>query len=303
MANFCIMRVKKLKQNANVGASIQHALRLRETPNSDITRTDENWCNFKGSPEEQLKAAMSVYKSKLPEKVRKNGVRAVELMMTASPESFKKMSATQYLNACDNWARKTFGKDNICFIAHHYDEKTPHTSIILVPRDDKGRLNCRFYLGGRDKLQALQTDFYQTVGKEFGLNRGIQGSKAKHKDIKTYYSEIQALDAKFSLPKRQFLEGEEEYQKRAKIALRPVLAPLVGLENEKLKFKQEVSNSLKYLKSEKARLEDEKQEIKNIKDTYYALKYNSPEFLRRKADELEQQKKNQTKERKQGYER
>lgn len=71
----------------------------------------------------------------------------------------------------------------------------------------------------------------------------------------------------------------------------------------KLRFKQEVSNSLKYLKSEKARLEDEKQEIKNIKDTYYALKYNSPEFLRRKADELEQQKKNQTKERKQGYER
>jgi len=37
----------------------------------------------------------------------------------------------------------------------------------------------------------MQTDFAEKVGAQFGLERGIEGSKAKHQTIKQYYAKIQ----------------------------------------------------------------------------------------------------------------
>lgn len=208
MSNFCILRAEKLKTFQNVAASIAHHLRTRETPNADLDRIEQNYYypnkyenqndkrhienNDPAIREAMKRKALVDFKSKLPDKVRKNAVLAVELLMTLSPEAAQKpdFNAEKFCDCATNWAHQNFGKDNIYFIAYHLDEKTPHVSVQLVPKDDKGKLNCRHYLGGRGKLRALQDSFAEEMGKYFGLERGVKGSKAQHQKVKRFYNAI-----------------------------------------------------------------------------------------------------------------
>ena len=222
---YCIMRTRKLKTDGNVGASVKHALRTRETPNADPDKTPDNY----RWPEDE-RAAMARYRDLLPEKVRKNGVRAVELMMTASPEAYKTMDAEAYLRACDEWARQTFGASNVVQIVHHYDETTPHTSVMVVPIDPKGHLNARHYLGGRDKLRALQDSFWQAVGKPYGLERGVRGSRAKHRTIRAYYGSAMAIEASLQPPKRRLMETDDQYRDRYREQIQPLYEQLIDVE-------------------------------------------------------------------------
>lgn len=256
MSNFCIMRIKKLHSNSNVGGAISHHLRTRETDNADPELMKNNWFFPNDYPtdqngktdksvnadlqfrKDQQQKAMAMYKKRLPEKVRKNGVRAVEFMMTVSPEVMqrKDFNATKYLNACSNWAREKFGKENVFFIAYHRDETTPHVSLLLTPIDENGKLNARKFFGGRDKMSALQDDFYNSVGKEFGLDRGIKGSKAKHQTIKSYYEkqnqkdqELEKLaeDISQNLPQKKFGQSAESYQQEKEKFIQEKLKPVV----------------------------------------------------------------------------
>ena len=61
----------------------------------------------------------------------------------------------------------------------HRDETTPHLVAYVVPIDQKGKLNCKEFLGGRAKLNKMQTDFANQV-KDLGLTRGKEGSKSRH---------------------------------------------------------------------------------------------------------------------------
>ena len=61
----------------------------------------------------------------------------------------------------------------------------------VVPRDpESGRLNAKRWLGGARALRDMQTEFVQDVGQQHGLERGIEGSKAKHTTIKQHYAAI-----------------------------------------------------------------------------------------------------------------
>ena len=210
MANFCIFRTAKLKADGNVSASIQHALRVRDTPNADPKI--ENWTNlnFKGEdgkshiPDNAYEQAMARFRKTLPKKIGKGRVPCIELMMTVSPEVMAKpgFKITDYLNDCDHWAEEVFGKENVFFKAHHKDEKTPHTSIFIVPKVTKKYkdghteeiLAAKQWLGGREKLSKLQDDFFEKVGKKYGLDRGIKNSKARHQTQKKYYAKINQLE-------------------------------------------------------------------------------------------------------------
>lgn len=298
MGNFCIMRTQKLKTDGSVGASVHHALRTRETPNANKDLTSHNWCNWQGTPEENQKKAMASYRSKLPEKVRKNGVRAIELMMTFSPDSIKDKDKVAYLNACDDWAKKTFGEKNIFLVTHHYDEKTPHTSILLVPIDPKGNLNARHFIGGtRDRMSELQDDFAQEVGKTFNLERGIKGSRAKHETIKNFYAKVQKLDQAINPPKKHFFESEEKYKEKYKEQIAPLVAKSLGADqykdrvekleknwNEKLttaidkNLAAAVATETKRLNQENQKLKQENEKLKKEKNRLYNGIYKNAEF-------------------------
>ena len=111
MADFCIMRVKKL-HSTNVAASIEHALRTRETLNAAPEKLPMNWNSIterKGTAEQAKKAALSKYRKKLPDKIRKNAVHMLEFMCTFSPDTTAKFKKNEYLNAADKWISQKFG--------------------------------------------------------------------------------------------------------------------------------------------------------------------------------------------------
>lgn len=223
MANFCIMRTAKLRTDGNVAGSISHALRARETPNADPNV--ENWTNLnvKGEdgkshiPENAFDQAMARFRKTLPKKIGKGRVPCVELMMTVSPEVMARpdFKITSYLNDCDQWAEETFGKENVFLKVHHKDEKTPHSSIFIVPKVIKKYkdghteevLAAKQWLGGREKLSKLQDDFYEKVGKKYGLERGIKNSKAKHQTQKKYYAKINQFEKELAEFSANLLEN------------------------------------------------------------------------------------------------
>lgn len=319
MSNFCIMRIKKLHSNSNVGGAISHHLRTRETDNADPELMKNNWFFPNDYPtdqngktdksvnadlqfrKDQQQKAMAMYKKRLPEKVRKNGVRAVEFMMTVSPEVMqrKDFNATKYLNACSNWAREKFGKENVFFIAYHRDETTPHVSLLLTPIDENGKLNARKFFGGRDKMSALQDDFYNFVGKEFGLDRGIKGSKAKHQTIKSYYEkqnqkdqELEKLaeDISQNLPQKKFGQSAESYQqekeKFIQEKLKPVVKKTIVAEqtDKRLKGLQENFETLVQTKTNCA-VAEQTEQIRAEKDNLYNAIWSSKISVRGKNGE------------------
>ena len=97
-----------------------------------------------------------------------------------------------YFDQAEKWLKERHGAENVIAVTRQYDETSPHVCAYVVPIDPKGKLNCSHFLDGREKLTQMQTDFADKVGRQFGLERGIEGSKAKHKTIKQYYAEIQA---------------------------------------------------------------------------------------------------------------
>ena len=319
MSNFCIMRIKKLHSNSNVGGAISHHLRTRETDNADPELMKNNWFFPNDYPtdqngktdksvnadlqfrKDQQQKAMAMYKKRLPEKVRKNGVRAVEFMMTVSPEVMqrKDFNATKYLNACSNWAREKFGKENVFFIAYHRDETTPHVSLLLTPIDENGKLNARKFFGGRDKMSALQDDFYNSVGKEFGLDRGIKGSKAKHQTIKSYYEkqnqkdqELEKLaeDISQNLPQKKFGQSADSYQQEKEKFIQDKLKPIVKKTivaeqtDKRLKGLQENFENLVQTKTNCA-VAEQTEQIRAEKDNLYNAIWSSKISVRGKNGE------------------
>lgn len=190
MPNFAIMRCKKLNSLGNVAASLKHAYRERETPNADPDRTPRNDLGEARSTSE----AMGKLRDRLPESRRKDAVLAVEYMMTASPDWWKTASReqqAQFFDRAKQWLRDKYGPDNIVAEVIHRDETSPHLSAFVVPLTADGRLSAKEYIGNKAQMTKDQT-LFATKMRDLGLERGLEGSKARHKTIQRYYAELQA---------------------------------------------------------------------------------------------------------------
>jgi hypothetical protein len=195
---YCIMRTAKIKSRVSLTLAVQHNTRERKPPNADPERTPQNWTQG-GSVQDVMKK----YEELLPEKVRKNAVHAVEVVISFSPEwQATEEKKEAYLKDADAWAKETFGGEGNCLlISHHLDELTPHTHILLMPLKD-GKLNCKSFLGGpKTRLEALQSDFFEKVGKKYGLERGQprKTTEARHEphSLKKAAEEIEKRRAVF----------------------------------------------------------------------------------------------------------
>jgi hypothetical protein len=201
---FCILRLQKIKSMTGLRRSFKHTFREQKTPNADSDRLSLN-VNLEASNSNE---AMSLFHNRLPSKLRKNGVLAVEHVVTASPEFFRgksKKEINDYFSRAIGFFNKHWGQENVLSANIHYDEKTPHMHLFVCPIDDKtGRLNCRKWLGARDSLSKLQDSFHDDVGSSVGLKRGLKGSKANNQKLKNYYKNISLVESleKFNLPSK-----------------------------------------------------------------------------------------------------
>lgn len=182
---FAILRTAKLKSFGEIGGSLSHNYRTRFTPNADSKRLEKNENDIKNCSE-----AMNAIKARLPEKLRKNGVLCVEYLITASPdwEGWNTTKEKAFFDKSVEFLKAKHGAENVITTSIHRDETTPHLVAYVVPIDSNGKLNARHFLGGKQKLSQMQTDFADEVQK-FGLDRGKTNSKAQHKTIQHYYED------------------------------------------------------------------------------------------------------------------
>ena len=227
--SFAILRTAKLKSFGEIGGSLSHNYRDRPTPNanSQLTQNNENSLS-------SAELVMSAIKDKLPEKRRKDAVLCVEYLITASPDwvGWHKSDEQKYFDDAKRWLEYRHGKDNVIATTIHRDESTPHMIAYVVPLVD-GKLNAKKFLGGREKLSKMQTDFADNVGKSVGLVRGLEGSKAEHQTIKQYYANVNTAvkispDVVLDVPEKRLLESKESYENRVFEVLDQTVSPLLN---------------------------------------------------------------------------
>lgn len=196
-----ICRLEKIHTVQQLAAVGKHNTRAHNTDNADPARRHLNRI-LVGSPD-IAGDLLQRYKAWGIEKFRKNGVLAVEMVLSFSPTWIKaedgvylhdaKQKVSGWVSACVKWAQSRFG-ENLVSCIYHGDETTPHLHLVLgVGYQDKKR-NCKRlsadrYFGSRAKLSQLQTDHADAVA-HLGLKRGMQGSKAKHQTLRQFYREV-----------------------------------------------------------------------------------------------------------------
>ena len=114
-------------------------------------------------------------------KIKDDAVLITSFILGSDKEFFERITAEQqkqFFADCTDFFSERYGKENVISAVVHLDESTPHLHFNLMPVTG-GRL-CAKELFDRAALKELQTDFYEVVGKKYGLKRGKEGSTAKH---------------------------------------------------------------------------------------------------------------------------
>ena len=184
MAAYSIIRIGKLKSWGAVAGAVSHNARQRETPNADPSALGKNRFLIGSSDDDPV----AVCKARLAnQKVRKNAVYGVDGFLGASPEYFRPDTPDQYgaanqerldawVKASVDWLKDKYG-DRVINAVLHLDEATPHIQFLLLPLDDKGKLNCRALFGGKKYvLSQLQSDYAQAVSHLGLLTRQLNVS-------------------------------------------------------------------------------------------------------------------------------
>lgn len=131
--SFAILRCAKIKTLGNMGASLQHTFRERDTPNADTRRTPDNTILVGGDTSQ---AVLDAWKDRAPEKIRSNAVHGLEYFVGGSPEALKAMSRQEqdaYFSAALDWLKARHGAENVLSAVIHRDETTPHMTVMTIP--------------------------------------------------------------------------------------------------------------------------------------------------------------------------
>jgi len=130
-----VFGVVKLQTDDAISAAGNHNLRNFFHPrNADPARLADN-IYYHGSKDSDILALVNnrIAAAGIT-KVRKNALKAIELIYSAGPEFFKKIkSRDDWVKDCLAHAYREFGKENVVFSILHLDETTPHLHVIVVP--------------------------------------------------------------------------------------------------------------------------------------------------------------------------
>ena len=188
-------------------------------------------------------------------KVGTNQVKAIRVLLTGSNKDMKQMETDGRLDGWCNdnlkWLRETYGERNKAIrkwpgeasggrtvgTAVRQDEKTRHIHATIIPivtgerrkarkEEQNGKKKyrkkntqdvrlCADDVMARHKLKHYQDTYAQAMSK-YGLQRGIDGSLAKHISTMQYYKELVEQQDSLQENIETLLGLEEEAQKKLK---------------------------------------------------------------------------------------
>ena len=181
-AQYAILRFAKYK-GPEIGRIEAHNERTKETyasnPDVDTNRSQLNFHlvtpqrSYRAEAEKQIAAAGC--------RTRKDSVRVVETLITASPEFFRGKKPEEiraFFNLALDFIKSKQSPETIISAVVHMDEKTPHMHLSFVPLTQDGRLSAKDILGNKKNLTKWQDDFWKFMVRKYpDLERGESASE------------------------------------------------------------------------------------------------------------------------------
>ena len=181
-AQYAIMRFAKYK-GPEIGNIEAHNERTKEkyasNPDVDTSRSKYNFHlvkppgKYRAESERQIAAAGC--------RTRKDSIRMIETLFTASPEFFKGKKQAEirvFFEEALHFLEQHQSKETIISAVVHMDEKTPHMHLCFVPLTDDGRLSAKEIVGNKKKLTQWQDRFWEHMVKKYpDLERGESASQ------------------------------------------------------------------------------------------------------------------------------
>ena len=114
-------------------------------------------------------------------RARKDSVRVVETLITASPEFFankKPKEVKEFFEYTLDFIQSKQSPETIISAVVHVDEKTPHMHLCFVPLTSDGRLSAKDIVGNKKKLTQWQDEFWKHMVKKYpDFERGESASE------------------------------------------------------------------------------------------------------------------------------
>lgn len=179
---YAILRFAKYK-GPEIGHIEAHNERTKEkyasNPDVDTSRSHLNFHLVQPERKYRAEAERQIAEAKC--RIRKDSIRVVETLVTASPEFFKgkkKAEIREFFEEAVRFIEKHQSKDTIISAVVHMDEKTPHMHLFFVPLTADGRLSAKDIVGNKKKLTWWQDEFWKHMVKKWpDLERGESASE------------------------------------------------------------------------------------------------------------------------------
>lgn len=181
-AQYAILRFAKYK-GPEIGNIEAHNERTKEkyasNPDVDTSRSKYNFHLIQ--PERKYRAEAERQIAAAGCRTRKDSVRVVETLVTASPEFFKGKKQAEiraYFEDALRFIEKHQSKETILSAVVHVDERTPHMHLCFVPLTEDKRLCAKEIIGNKKKLTWWQDEFWKHMVKKYpDLERGESASQ------------------------------------------------------------------------------------------------------------------------------
>lgn len=276
---FCIMRTEKRKRTDLGGIQRENTRTATEynnkvSPGMDILnvtlRESNNWLMDIDS---EIKTAGA--------RTRSNSVLALDTIYTASSEFFQGKTNEEndkFFRDCLKFHDNHFG--HIISAVVHYDETTPHLHVISVPLTQDGRLSARDVIGNKAKMSKTQDEFFEQVGRSYGLERGIHmDGQEKKQHISAQEHELREIKQKIARGQEE-LEAIEHSKESARMRAQKARQTATELQKQVEQLQEERAKQHNSLKMMSASKMDKRKELRALDDT-----------LQEKKDEFEAMRK------------
>ena len=239
---YAVLHLEKAKgTDSRMSAHIERTVHPK---NADRTRTHLNreLVQFPEGVRNRTQAiAHRIETAGIRRKVSANQVKAIRILLTGSNKDMKQMEAEgrieDWCNDSLKWIRETYGEQNLVSAVLHMDEKTPHIHATVIPivtgerrkagqEEQNGKKKyrkknpqdvrlCADDVMARHRLKHYQDTYAQAMNK-YGLQRGVDGSLAKHISTMQYYKQLVEQQDSLQENIENLLGLEEEAQKKLK---------------------------------------------------------------------------------------
>lgn len=181
-AQYGILRFAKYK-GPEIGNIEAHNERTKEkyasNPDVDTCKSKQNFHLV--TPKRKYRAEAERQIAEAGCRTRKDSVRVVEALVTASPEFFKgkkKSEVKAYFQYALEFIQQHQDPKTIISAVVHMDEKTPHMHLSFVPLTPDGRLSAKDIVGNKKKLTWWQDEFWKHMVRKYPeLERGESASQ------------------------------------------------------------------------------------------------------------------------------